>query len=223
MSTGGTDMPMKMWFHGTIGTDMLWFASWMPTSGGATAGVCIGLFLLGVFERYLMAFRRACDVAWSKGQVGFSSTHSSGRITLPTKPQAVYTRTETENLAPSPSYASIGPASNTTILTVDRQSERDEKDLADVDLEDGSNSHLPRAVRRMGADREGRWSRPFRWGVDVPRGMLQALQTLVHYLLMLAVMSFNIWWVMCIVLGAGVGEALFGRFGSTHTHMEHTH
>ena len=30
----------------------------------------------------------------------------------------------------------------------------------------------------------------------------------------LAVMSFQIWWVIGIVIGAGVGECLFGRFGS---------
>lgn len=30
----------------------------------------------------------------------------------------------------------------------------------------------------------------------------------------LVVMSFNIWWVMSVVIGAGVGETMFGRFGS---------
>jgi hypothetical protein len=30
----------------------------------------------------------------------------------------------------------------------------------------------------------------------------------------LVVMSFNIWWIISVVLGAGVGEMLFGRFGS---------
>jgi len=46
-------------------------------------------------------------------------------------------------------------------------------------------AHLPRAVRvEMLAERRGRWARPWRAGVDIPRGMLQALQTLIHYLLM---------------------------------------
>lgn len=48
-----------------------------------------------------------------------------------------------------------------------------------------SHPHLPRAVQRgMDPGRGGRWSRPFRWGVDLPRGILQSLQTLIHYLLM---------------------------------------
>ena len=46
-------------------------------------------------------------------------------------------------------------------------------------------AHLPRAVRgEMLAERRGRWSRPWRAGVDLPRGLLQGLQTLIHYLLM---------------------------------------
>lgn len=46
-------------------------------------------------------------------------------------------------------------------------------------------SHLPKAVRRsLNPTRKGRWSRPFRIAVDVPRGCLQAVQQLIHYLLM---------------------------------------
>ncbi|KIR82409.1 hypothetical protein I305_06790 [Cryptococcus gattii E566] len=74
-------MSMKMYFHGTIGGDMLWFASWMPSSAGATVGVCIGLFILAIFERYLIAFRRACDAAWRKGQVGYVRPCSNGPLT----------------------------------------------------------------------------------------------------------------------------------------------
>lgn len=48
-----------------------------------------------------------------------------------------------------------------------------------------THSHLPKAVRRtLDPGREGRWSRPFRLAVDIPRGLLQALQTFIHYLLM---------------------------------------
>ena len=44
-------------------------------------------------------------------------------------------------------------------------------------------SYLPAAVQRNLA-RRAEWSRPFRWAIDVPRGLLQCLQTLLHYLLM---------------------------------------
>jgi len=28
-------------------------------------------------------------------------------------------------------------------------------------------------------------------------------------------MSFNIWWILAVVLGSGVGETIFGRFGAS--------
>ena len=75
-----------MYFHGSIGSDSesaihttrlpsltgppaFLFQSWVPTSGGAVAGICIAVFLLGIFERYLVALRRACDYAWRRGSV----------------------------------------------------------------------------------------------------------------------------------------------------------
>lgn len=27
-------------------------------------------------------------------------------------------------------------------------------------------------------------------------------------------MTFNVWWILSVVLGHGVGEVLFGRFGA---------
>ena len=68
---------------------VLWFSSWVPASAGATVGVCIALFVFAIIERYLMAFRRACDVAWQKGYV-FSvilptilNLHTTCHLSLP--------------------------------------------------------------------------------------------------------------------------------------------
>ena len=60
-------MDMKMYFHGSIGDDYFLFKSWIPTSAGAIVGVCVAVFILGIFERYLMALRRACDSHWRRG------------------------------------------------------------------------------------------------------------------------------------------------------------
>ncbi|WVQ81102.1 hypothetical protein IAT38_003224 [Cryptococcus sp. DSM 104549] len=250
-STGSNStMSMKMYFHGTLGTDMLWFASWMPTSAGATVGVCIGLFLLAIFERYLIAFRRACDAAWRRGQIGYTRPTSTGHLppatsspttgaTTATAPGTLARRsstlkgaydpvsvdTEGEPVTPytpgsagsskeasgsAPSY-SAPPGS----AELSRQGSAVGQRVTQEKV--GEHSHLPRAVRRsLDPGREGRWSRPFRWAVDLPRGLLQSLQTLIHYLLMLVVMTFNIWWIIAVVVGSGVGEMLFGRFGSSH-------
>jgi len=223
-STTPGAMMMKMYFHGSIGTDMLFFASWMPTSTGATVGAAFGLFFLAVLERYLHAFRRACDAGWKKGVVGFSQPTSNGPYLTPSS-SSTSTFSLTQDQAPAPQY-DIGAAPLNSSETTDEKS----KDVMMVsqdsaggnNVNDGNRFmnalHLPKAVRKN-ADplREARWSRPFRFGVDVPRGFLQALQTLIHYLLMLSVMTFNIWWLIAVVLGAGIGETLFGRFGSGGT------
>ncbi|WWD06865.1 hypothetical protein V865_004962 [Kwoniella europaea PYCC6329] len=241
MSSTSAMGDMKMYFHGSIGTDMLWFASWMPTSAGATVGVCIGLFLFAVFERYLVAFRRACDAAWRKGQLGYhrpvtsgsipftsSTTTSSGNTTsLP--PQPILTSRRSNNENEKEKDDNTLPSSSTTSYPVLRaEGYGDSIPSYSPDPNGNGNAngtgnshthnHLPKAVRRtLDPAREGRWSRPFRWSVDIPRGLLHALQTLVHYLLMLVVMTFNIWWIISVVVGSGVGEMLFGRFGSSHS------
>ncbi|KAL7421152.1 hypothetical protein Q5752_004037 [Cryptotrichosporon argae] len=226
-STSGGSMTMKMYMHGSIGTDMLWFDSWMPTSAGATVGVCVGLFVLAVLDRYLAAFRRACDASWNKGHIGFVLPVTNGTFSIPSSTS-------------SPSSPSPPRRSSTQKLgtpTADVDLERGESSAAaplysqtDVGVPpcasspsssaalrglDDKHAHLPCAVRRnLARTRDGQWARPFLFTVDAPRGLLHALQVLIHYLLMLVVMTFQIWWIVAVVVGAGVGECLFGRFGA---------
>ena len=161
-------------------------------------GVVIGLFLLAIFERYLVAFRRACDVAWGKGKVGFVSPTSTGRIVLggngtSTTTSAAGSATRRVG-TPTPmgtngSSTPTGSAGGKRRLSDDPEKTVPEYTVTPTDdeeaLEDQEGlSHLPRAARRAARRREGRWSRPWVFAVDVPRGFLQALQTLIHYLLM---------------------------------------
>ena len=45
---------MTPFFH-FVGGDYLLFQAWKPTSGGATAGACIGLFFFALFDRWVNA------------------------------------------------------------------------------------------------------------------------------------------------------------------------
>ncbi|KIK99870.1 hypothetical protein PAXRUDRAFT_780527 [Paxillus rubicundulus Ve08.2h10] len=54
---------------------------------------------------------------------------------------------------------------------------------------------------------------PFITSHDIPRGLIQSIQSTFSYTLMLAVMTFNGAYIISIILGLGVGEILFGRIG----------
>ncbi|KAF8174798.1 Ctr copper transporter [Mycena galopus ATCC 62051] len=45
---------------------------------------------------------------------------------------------------------------------------------------------------------------------DLARGALAGLQTMIHYLLMLVVMTFNAAYIISVILGVVVGETIFG-------------
>lgn len=96
--------------------------------------------------------------------------------------------------------------------------EQDQAPDASRGLDKPSNSprHLPAAVvGSLDPARVGRWSRPFRWNADLPRGIMWAFITALHYALMLVVMTYQIWWIISVIVGAGIGEMLFGRYGAT--------
>ncbi|KAK1922608.1 Ctr copper transporter [Papiliotrema laurentii] len=210
-STTGGMSAMKMYFHGSIGTDILWFASWVPSSAGATVGVCLGVFVIAIFERWLAALRRACEHGWQRGQVGLIRPTTNGPYNTPPSPNT--TGPERIPLTSGSSLAGESKDSTRPDTVPARDVEKDTLgDESGPSNETFDFDPLPRAARQQWRG-ERRWARPWRVWVDVPRGLLQALQTLIHYLLMLVAMTFNIWWILSVVIGSGVGEIMFGRFG----------
>ncbi|KAF1830361.1 Ctr copper transporter-like protein [Decorospora gaudefroyi] len=53
---------------------------------------------------------------------------------------------------------------------------------------------------------------PWRFSVDLPRALLMTAAAAVGYLLMLAVMTFNVGYFCSVLAGAFIGELAFGRF-----------
>lgn len=61
MSLAGASMTPYLHFsHG----DTIWFLGWVPQSRGAIGGACVGLFLLGLVDRWLAAIRATADQYW---------------------------------------------------------------------------------------------------------------------------------------------------------------
>ncbi|KAJ7107713.1 Ctr copper transporter [Mycena epipterygia] len=56
---------------------------------------------------------------------------------------------------------------------------------------------------------------PFTPAHDIPRGALFALQSLLGFAFMLVIMTFQVAYIISIVVGFGVGEMLFGRYGGS--------
>ncbi|KDQ30566.1 hypothetical protein PLEOSDRAFT_1088433 [Pleurotus ostreatus PC15] len=163
---------MIPWLH-FAGGDNLFFESWRPTSPGAIAGACIGLFILAIIDRWMAAVRRLMEAYWRR------------RALLVTAE-----RTQAPLLA--------GDAKDDAFASVE---------AAPAPQELSSRSRHLR-VRRTIA--------PFIAMHDLPRGALFAIQSLLMYTLMLAVMTFHAGYLIAIIVGLAIGEVLFGRLGDVH-------
>ncbi|KAH6917629.1 copper transporter [Coprinopsis sp. MPI-PUGE-AT-0042] len=168
---------MVPYFHSTPG-DHLFLKAWVPKTPGAIAGACIGLFLLGMLDRWLSAMRHSFELHWKHRAMILSSRYSTNSQEL--------SRSSTPN----------------------------EKAPATVVAEEASTSRIPSLVPKL----RPRTIPPFVVSHDIPRGILHAFQSAIGFLLMLATMSYRIEWIVSILIGLGLGETLFGRYGSNSVH-----
>ncbi|KAI0277560.1 Ctr copper transporter family-domain-containing protein [Russula aff. rugulosa BPL654] len=154
---------MIMYLHFKIG-DNLWFYGWAPGTAGAMAGACIGLFMLAMAERWLVAMRGVMEEHWSmRAQIALSNKLN-----------------KTSTVAAStPSEERTNPS-----------------------LSDAAQSRLWHHAQTP----------PFIFAHDIPRGILQIVIASINFLLMLTVMTFQVGFIFTIVVGLGIGEALFGRY-----------
>ncbi|KAJ6562159.1 Ctr copper transporter [Mycena capillaripes] len=142
---------MNTVLHFTPLGDTLLFSSWVPSSGGAVAGACIGLFVLAVLERWVGAMRALLVMRWAAAARAASINGST-----------------------------------------------------EVIKENGKRQK--RTVHLVAP--------PFVAAQDVPRGALYALQSLLGFVFMLVVMTFQAAYIISLIVGFGVGEALFGRYAA---------
>ncbi|KAI5451296.1 hypothetical protein NCC49_001892 [Naganishia albida] len=228
---GGTTMAgMKMYFHaGLPSTDTLLFQSWVPGSVGPVIGACIGLFFLALAERFLAAVERGAAVQWRRDalrRLATSTTTDKPPVHATTPSYASSSTVEEKLGAPSPAQQEEttrivpvlhGPSPGADNAGVTHR-------LASRAVETPTPgpapppSYLPQTVVRALTDpsRRDRYSIPFIWRNELARGGLTFVTRLLGYVLMLVAMTFNIWFIIAVCLGAAVGETLFGRHGYMH-------
>ncbi|KAI1787102.1 CTR copper uptake transporter [Ganoderma leucocontextum] len=81
--------------------------------------------------------------------------------------------------------------------------------------EKSSSTSWPGRIRDVATLRTGL---PFIPANDISRGIIHSAQALIHFAIMLVVMTFQASFIISVVVGLGVGEALFGRFAAHAGH-----
>ncbi|KAF2108033.1 Ctr copper transporter [Lophiotrema nucula] len=174
----------------------LFFTEWTTTTPGTYTLTVIFLFSLGIFNRFLGAMKTQLERRWKEeGQqqpkeYDVAATTSPSRSTLPLLRRHV--RRWSEALRPTPSKAmhdeeEFEPLSLMPVVN-------------DASLEkQGSHLH----------QRKGRfWVAFSRWNFkrDGIRSLLEFIRALIGYILMLAVMTYNVGFLFAITGSVLLGE-----------------
>jgi hypothetical protein len=165
---------MLPFFHFTTG-DVLWFQDWQSRSPGALLGACIGLFLLGLIERWIAASRTIIELHWDKRCVV--------RIIMRFFISESVQRSAADRII--------------------QQTKRSSYDAWYSTIHSGTR-FLSRGVPSV----------PIRNSLCIhdDRDVCTLLFVPPHALLIFTRRTFQVIFILAIVVGVGVGETLFGRF-----------
>lgn len=164
MPQGSTSSMMMVPYLHFTGGDYLFFQTWRPTSSGAIAGACIGLALLGILDRWIAASRSVLQNHWQQKCIPFTT-----EISFLTKMCDRSLALISQRGAALPSGNSLSEKSEFLDVNLGVQVESKQ-----------AVSNPPSIVKRT--------IPPFIAKIDVPRGLIHACQSLLGYILMLAVM-----------------------------------
>ncbi|KJA25952.1 hypothetical protein HYPSUDRAFT_36796 [Hypholoma sublateritium FD-334 SS-4] len=194
-------MSMMIPYLHFTGGDYLFFDVWQPKSPGALAGACVGLIVLALFERWLAATRVMFASYWEQRAAALTAARD----------QVVVNRKVANTDGLTDKHYLVKPDTYETGRRVSTSSPNPNS----PNPNSRSNS---RDRRTVAVNARKRTVAPFIAAHDIPRGILFALQMLVMYTLMLAVMTFQAAYIIVIVLGLGLGEVFFGRVASAAGH-----
>ncbi|GAB1740802.1 hypothetical protein NU219Hw_g5885t1 [Hortaea werneckii] len=191
MSSGGGGMAMAFT---NSHTTMLFSHAWQPKTSGAYAGTCIFLIVLAIISRLMLAYRHFIEQKW-RDQATHRRYVFVAEQSIEDKERGGAAVSGGDSSSSSSLPASLRKAgesqSEEAILTTNGLDER-------VKVVKGAGRCLERP--------------PWRFTTDLPRACIFTVQAGVGYLLMLAVMTFNVGYFLSVLAGLFVGELAVGRF-----------
>ncbi|TID23293.1 Ctr copper transporter family protein [Venturia nashicola] len=203
----GIDMPSTF----STNTELtLFFIGWKTNTPGAYFGTLIFLFALTFFTRFLGAWRRQLDLYWTRVAQEEIQKRQNASKKLKWE-QHVKRRPESQLLPLSPVPPNCCDESGS--ISDDEWDDEKRSDMA----EDSKNSNRKSLHERDDVPRSRKgWqaSNPWTLRIDGPRALLEFVRALIGYMLMLAVMTFNVGVLFAVVGGILVGELLLGRYSA---------
>ncbi|KAI6856051.1 hypothetical protein KC343_g13460 [Hortaea werneckii] len=191
MSSGGG---MAMAFTNSH-TTMLFSHAWQPKTSGAYAGTCIFLIVLAIISRLMLAYRHFIEQKWRD-----QATHR--RYVFVAEQSA-------EDKERGGAQLSGGDSSSSSSLPASLRKAGESSQSEEAILTTNGLDERVRVVKSGGRCLE---RPPWRFSTDLPRACIFTVQAGVGYLLMLAVMTFNVGYFLSVLAGLFVGELAVGRF-----------
>ncbi|KAL3469569.1 Ctr copper transporter family-domain-containing protein [Aspergillus californicus] len=201
-TTPNTNMNMNMPAIFTSSTKVtLFFKAWTTTSPAAYILTLLLLFALAFLNRFLAALRFQLQSSHPP------ETPSIPILAAPRRRRAI----PKARLSPLPQYMQLNRDSECeSAQSLFRPGGPDEY----LDSDRSEKPHAPRRLRRFLTAVIPQWTPSAPWSLrgDGGRGLLEGVRAFIGYILMLAVMTFNIGVFCAVILGIIVGETVVGRY-----------
>ncbi|OAL50280.1 hypothetical protein IQ07DRAFT_510046 [Pyrenochaeta sp. DS3sAY3a] len=178
----------------------LWFTDWTTTSTTTYVLTFFFLFFLGIFNRFLGAFKSQLERKWKTKHTPQATSlqqHIAARKPGESEFRG-HARQWSRKLRPEP-------------VRLEDEEEKETQPLSPApqpNNEDGSS------IGRLSASRRAFWVANAPWSIknDSISAFVEFIRALIGYVLMLAVMTYNIGFLFAVTGSVLLGELVFGRY-----------
>ncbi|KAF2866392.1 Ctr copper transporter family-domain-containing protein [Massariosphaeria phaeospora] len=192
-------MPGTMSSTFSINTHVtLFFTDWTTTTPAAYAFTILFLFCLGLLNRFLGALKTQLERRWGEPQVRAPPPPLREKSVTSHAHTRGHSRSWSRRLRPEPPL----------------RLEDEEQETVPLSPAPVESEMLALAEPDRGAGKRGFWIPSGPWGIrrDGARALLEFSRALIGYVLMLAVMTYNVGFFFAVTGSVLLGELAFGRY-----------